>query len=62
MKKQEGRAKGMDKEIITDFFLSHREEYLKDLAELISIDSSKGDPEPGMPFGRGPAKALDTVF
>lgn len=52
----------MDKEIITDFFLSHREEYLKDLAELISIDSSKGDPEPGMPFGRGPAKALDTVF
>ncbi len=37
----------------------YRDELLKDLAGLVRIDSVRGEPREGMPFGEGPAKALD---
>lgn len=52
----------MDKELIEDYFEQHREEYLKDLAKLIAIDSRRGEARPGMPFGEGPAKALKAAL
>jgi succinyl-diaminopimelate desuccinylase len=38
---------------------SHRDELIQDVKELISIQSMQGEPAPGMPFGPGPAAALD---
>lgn len=37
---------------------SHREEMVRDLETLVRIDSTKQEPEEGMPFGRGPAQAI----
>ena len=46
---------------IEEYFRIHREELLRDIAELIRVPSEKGEPKPGMPFGEAPAKALDTA-
>lgn len=46
---------------IKEYFAAHKEEMLRDAAELIRIPSEKGEPKPGMPFGEFPAKALDTA-
>ena len=46
------------KEKIRSAFESCREEMLKDLAAVVAIDSSGGEPKPGAPFGEGPAEAL----
>lgn len=35
-----------------------RESLIRDIMELVSIDSVEGEPKEGMPFGEGPAKAL----
>ena len=48
----------MEKKQITDWMAAHRDEFLTDLAELISIRSVREDPLPGKPFGEGPARAL----
>ena len=40
------------------YFAAHREEFLKDLQELIAIPSTKGAAEPESPFGAEPAQAL----
>lgn len=40
----------------------HREEYLRDLKEFVQIRSVQEAPEPGHPFGPGPAKALDLAL
>ena len=37
---------------------SKKEEMLEDLKALVSIDSQRGEPLPGMPFGEGPARAV----
>lgn len=52
----------MNTKIIDRFFEEHRKEFLQDLARLIAIDSTQGAPEPGMPFGRGPAQALEVAL
>lgn len=45
-------------EKIKDFIYSHKEEMLKDLAELVAVPSYKCSPEDGAPFGAGTKKAL----
>ena len=36
-----------------------RESLIQDIIKLVSINSVEAAPEAGMPFGAGPAKALD---
>lgn len=52
----------MEKKQIEYFFETHREEYLADLARLVAIDSARGEELPGMPYGEGPARALDCML
>ena len=40
------------KQKIKDYLEEHTEEFLDDLAVLISIPSVEGEPEEGMPFGK----------
>ncbi len=47
---------------IEQYFEVHRDEYLKDLEQLIAIDSSRGDAQPGKPYGDGPASALEKTL
>ena len=44
------------------FIDNHFSEMVRDLAKLVSIPSMKGEPQEGMPFGEGPAKALDCML
>ena len=46
------------KEQISAWVDAHREAYLEDVKTLCRIDSSKGEAEPGKPFGDGPYRAL----
>ena len=48
----------MFREKIDAFIDSKTEEMIKDLESLVRIDSKKGTPEEGKPFGEGPAQAL----
>ena len=43
---------------IDAFIEAHEKEIFADIARLVAIDSVKGEPAPGAPFGEGPAKAL----
>jgi succinyl-diaminopimelate desuccinylase len=44
-------------------FLKTNEQYLIDaVCRVINIKSVKGEPLPGMPFGKGPARALNYVL
>lgn len=38
------------------------DEILSNLERLVAIDSQLGTPAEGMPFGEGPAKALDEAL
>ena len=38
---------------------SHREAFIRDIGRLVAIRSVKGESQEGMPFGEGPAKALE---
>lgn len=51
----------MEQKKIEAYFEAHRGEFLRDAAELIRIPSEKGEPQPGMPFGKFPAQALDAA-
>ena len=46
-------------EKIRNAFAACQQEMLDDLAALVAIDSSGEEPAEGMPFGEGPAKALN---
>lgn len=48
----------MYREKIDAYIDAKREEMLEDLACLVRIDSQKGTPKDGKPFGEGPAKVL----
>jgi succinyl-diaminopimelate desuccinylase len=48
----------MYKEKISAYIDSKKEEMLADLAQLVRIDSQKGEAQPGKPFGEGPAQVL----
>ena len=34
----------------------------EDISRLCRINSAEGDAKPGMPFGEGPAKALEAIL
>lgn len=46
-----------EKEIET-YFAAHREQMIADIGRLVRFDSSRGEPQPGKPFGEGPAAVL----
>lgn len=50
------------KEKVEAYLKEHRQEYLEDLAGLVAVDSSRGQEEPGKPYGKGPAEALKMVL
>lgn len=47
------------KEQIHGWMAGREDEFVAALAPLIAIDSTMGEEKPGMPFGEGPAKALE---
>ena len=44
---------------IDAFIAANKEQILKDIATLVSINSVEGTPEEGAPYGAGPRAALD---
>lgn len=44
---------------ISNWVDAHRAEILADISTLVAVKSVRGEPQPGKPFGEGPAKALD---
>ena len=49
-------------ERIEQWFAGREDELVTALAPLIAIDSTTGEAKPGMPFGTGPAKALEAAL
>ena len=47
---------------IDAFVEANRENILRDIARLVAVPSVQEAPLPGMPFGEGPAKALDKAL
>lgn len=47
---------------IRDYLEAHRQEMIDFLAELVAIPSVQGEAEEGCPFGKMPAKALETML
>jgi succinyl-diaminopimelate desuccinylase len=41
---------------------AHREDLISDITRLVAIKSVTGDAAPGLPFGEGPARALDEAL
>ena len=52
----------MEKQKIIDYFDSVRDGMLEDVRALVRIRSDKTEPQPGMPFGPGPAAALSAAL
>lgn len=50
------------KEQIRGWMTGRENEFVEALAPLIAVDSTIGEAAPGMPFGEGPAKALDAAL
>lgn len=48
----------MDQNVISQWVEAHREEFLEDIKALVRIQSDRGEPKPGAPFGEGPNNAL----
>ena len=46
---------------IDAFFDAHQDEMVKEISNLISIESVRGPTQKGAPFGPGPARALDAA-
>ena len=44
---------------IERFVDEHEAHIFRDIGRLVAVNSVEGEPKPGMPFGEGPAKALD---
>ncbi|MGN0975680.1 MAG: Sapep family Mn(2+)-dependent dipeptidase, partial [Gemmiger sp.] len=47
---------------IDAFVQANRDNILRDITRLCAVPSVEGTPEPGKPFGAGPAAALDTAL
>ena len=52
----------MYKDRIEEYFNIHKEEMINDICKLIRIKSDRGEAKEGMPFGEGPAKALEEAL
>lgn len=50
------------KEMIHGWMAGREDELAEALAPLIAVNSTVGEPQPGMPFGPGPAKALEKAL
>jgi len=48
----------MYKDRLKEYFLAHKDALLSDVSTLVAINSEDMPPEPGMPYGRGPAECL----
>ena len=47
---------------ISDWIDSHRDEFLRDVARMVAIESVGGESAPDAPFGPGPRTALDEML
>ena len=47
---------------IKEYFAKHRDEMVEDICRLVRIRSVGEDARPGMPYGPGPAAALDEAM
>lgn len=47
------------KTAISNWVDAHRADIIADISDLVAIKSVHGEPQPEMPFGEGPARALD---
>jgi succinyl-diaminopimelate desuccinylase len=54
----EREACALYKEQISQWVEAHREELIEDIKTLVRIPSDRGNPQPGKPYGEGPAAAL----
>lgn len=52
----------MDKKVLCDYFTRHRQEMVADICRLVCIDSVRSAAQAGMPYGIGPAAALNTAM
>ncbi|MBQ2061287.1 MAG: Sapep family Mn(2+)-dependent dipeptidase [Oscillospiraceae bacterium] len=52
----------MIQEQLKEYFAARRAEFTEDICRLVRIDSVKGELQPGMPFGAGPAAALEEAL
>ena len=50
------------KTAISNWVDAHKMEIVEDISTLVAIKSVREEPQPGMPFGEGPAKALDAAL
>ena len=51
----------MYQKVLKDYFTSHRQEMVDDICRLVRIESISGVSWPGMPYGIGPATALNAA-
>ena len=47
---------------LEEYFAAHRDEMIEDICTLIRIPSDRQEARDGMPFGEGPAKALEAAM
>ncbi|MDD3193571.1 MAG: Sapep family Mn(2+)-dependent dipeptidase [Oscillospiraceae bacterium] len=47
---------------LEEYFAAHQDEMVADICTLIRIPSDRQEPQEGMPFGEGPAKALEAAM
>lgn len=52
----------MLKEQIASYMENHRQQMIDDISALVRIQSDRGEPAPGAPFGKGPAAALEKAM
>ena len=51
-----------ERENIQSFIRTNEQNILRDLARLVAIPSTEGEPQPGAPFGPGPKAALEEAL
>ena len=47
---------------INEYFAGKEKELIEAVSRLVRIDSTIGEAQPGMPFGPGPAAALEEML
>ena len=47
---------------LKEYFAQHRQELVNDICRLVRIESVRGTPQAGMPYGVGPASVLHTAM
>lgn len=52
----------MYKQQIDEYFARCKDEILEDIKKIVAVQSDKMEAKPGMPFGEGPAKALEVAL